>query len=57
MSGAEHSPPMTPRTFELIASGVLVIGGLGLVVAGHWLGGFTAVALGGIAAIDSMLRR
>jgi len=57
MWSGQSSPTMTPRTFELVASAILVFGGLGLLVAGHWLGGFAAVAVGGIAAVDSVLRR
>jgi len=48
---------MTPRTVELVASGVLVVGGLALLATGHWLGGAAAVGVGAIAAIGTLLRR
>ena len=48
---------MTPRALELVASGVLIAGGLALAITGHWIGGFASVGVGLIAALDSLASR
>jgi hypothetical protein len=41
---------------ELIASGLLIVGGVALVVFGHFLGGAAALAVGAIAGLVSLKR-
>ena len=48
---------MTPRTVELLASAMLIAGGLGLLASGHFVGGAAAVAVGAIALIGTLVSR